>query len=259
MSEAIFVRDGDTYVPTSNAIGPWSKESLHGGPPAALLARAVEREVGNSEMAVARLTVDLFRAVPKAPLTDTARTVRDGRRIKAVDASLFAGDVEVARASAVALLRTGDFESEAVPAPVGPDGLPPLRMSMGDGLFPKMFLDCLDARSLGEATGLAGAWFRMPVELVEGEAVTPFQFAAAMSDFGNLLAGISGRREKDGDWSFINTDITLNLAREPSGEWICVIAERPLASNGVGSVQVAQYDLRGQFGSSSHSRLANPR
>jgi Acyl-CoA thioesterase N-terminal domain/Acyl-CoA thioesterase C-terminal domain len=259
MSETIFSRDGDTYVPTPNAVGPWNRESMHGGPPAGLLARAVEQEVDNPDMTVARLTVDLFRSVPMAPLTVAARTVRDGRRIKAVDASLFGGDTEVARATAVALLRTGDFESDFAAPPPGPDGLPPLRESMGEGLYPKMYIDCLESRALGETTDRMGAWFRMPVQLVEGEHVTPFQFAASMSDFGNLLAGIPGRQEAASDWSFINTDITLNLAREPVSEWICLVAQRPLASNGVGSVQVSQYDLKGQFGSSSHSRLANPR
>ncbi len=259
MTEAIFVREGDTYVPTDNAIGPWNPGTLHGGPPAGLLGRAVELEVDNPEMVVARLTVDLFRAVPMEPLTVTSRTVRDGRRIRAVDASLFAGEVEVARASAVAHLRTGDFESEAPPPPPGPDGMQTLREAMGGGDFRKMYLDSLESCALGADTGKIGSWFRMPVQLVAGEHLTQFQFAASISDFGNLLAGMGGRKTRDASWSFINTDITLNLAREPVGEWICLVAQPPLAANGVGSVPVSQYDPNGLFGYSSHSRLANPR
>ena len=259
MPDCLFERSGDTFVPTDNSIGPWSPGTLHGGPPAGLLARAIEIEVGNPEMVVSRLTVDLFRAVPMAPLTVTTRTVRAGRRIKAVDASLLAEDVEVARASAVALLQSGDFEADAAPPPPGPEGMPSLRQAMGGGQMPKMYLDCLDSRSLGESSELHGAWFHLPVHVVDDEPLTPLQFAASVADFGNLLAGMTGRRQRDENWSFINTDINLNLARNPIGEWICLVAEPPLAFNGVGAVQVRQYDTRGLFGYSSNARLANPR
>ena len=194
-----------------------------------------------------------------SPVTVTSRTVRNGRRIKAVDASLFAGDVEVARATAVAHLRTGTFESDASAPPPGPNGLPTLREAMGGGDFARMYLDHLESRALAEATGQLGSWFRTPLQLVEGEDVTPFQFAASVSDFGNLLAGMDGRRTRDANWSFINTDITVNFAREPIGEWICLVVQPPLAASGVGAVQVAQYDLKGLYGYSSHSRLANLR
>ena len=40
---ALFVPDGDDLVPTDLARGPWSPESLHGGPVAALVTRATER------------------------------------------------------------------------------------------------------------------------------------------------------------------------------------------------------------------------
>lgn len=30
MAEALFLRDGEAYVPTENASGPWSPDYLHG-------------------------------------------------------------------------------------------------------------------------------------------------------------------------------------------------------------------------------------
>src|SRR5947199_377466 len=64
MSEALFVPEGERFLPTELCRGPWSPDAQHGGPPAALLARAVERLGGGDGMQVARLTVELLRPVP---------------------------------------------------------------------------------------------------------------------------------------------------------------------------------------------------
>jgi hypothetical protein len=46
LPQALFVVDGARFVPTVLCRGPWSADAQHGGPPAALLARAVERFAG---------------------------------------------------------------------------------------------------------------------------------------------------------------------------------------------------------------------
>lgn len=62
---ALFLADGDQFVPQDVARGPWDPTALHGGPTAALLARAVEGHEADpaQPMRVARLTVDLLRPV----------------------------------------------------------------------------------------------------------------------------------------------------------------------------------------------------
>ena len=42
-ASALFVPDGDGWRPTGYSRGPWSNDSLHGGPVAALLTRELER------------------------------------------------------------------------------------------------------------------------------------------------------------------------------------------------------------------------
>src|SRR3989442_11866687 len=105
MADALFERDGARFVPTELCRGPWSPDAQHGGPPAALMARAVERFEGGEEMQVARLTVELLRPVPLVPLTVAARWARPGRKVQIVEASLRAGDSEVARALGLRLRR----------------------------------------------------------------------------------------------------------------------------------------------------------
>src|SRR3954453_18033558 len=99
MADALFHIDGDTFVPTGLARGPWSPDAQHGGPPAALLMRAIEAIDSPQPMQVARATFELLRPVPLAPLTITTSTVKAGRRVQVLGASLFAGDAEVVRAT----------------------------------------------------------------------------------------------------------------------------------------------------------------
>ena len=44
MVEALFTRSADdSYIPSDHARGPWDPDALHGGAPAALIAREFER------------------------------------------------------------------------------------------------------------------------------------------------------------------------------------------------------------------------
>lgn len=265
--QPLFLRRGGVYVPTAMTVGPWSPDALHGGPPTALLARAVEEEARSRGLFVSRLTVDLFRAVPMAPLTVHAEVVREGRRIVAVKASLLAGGLEVSRASGLLLLPSASDEASATePPPPGPAGLPELlpalRGPAGERPFPPMFLDAVDARLVaGEGEdGRPAAWFRLPVPLVEGEDLTPLQRLAAVSDFGNLLANFDPARRRSGRGpGYINTDTTIYVLRYPVGDWICLRAERRCVRDGLGLVEVAQFDEQSWYGHSVHARLANAR
>ena len=100
-----FVTDGTGYVPTRLARGPWGP-SISGNYVGGLLGRAVELEVDDVDLQPARLTVDLLRPVALKPLQMHSSVVRDGRRLRLVDAVMTQNDVIVARASALFLRRS---------------------------------------------------------------------------------------------------------------------------------------------------------
>ncbi|MDD9941157.1 MAG: thioesterase family protein [Myxococcales bacterium] len=261
----VFRREGPLFVPTDAAPGPWSPDALHGGPTCGLLARGLEREVDDPSMLPARLSVDLFRAVPKAPLQVRTRRVRDGRRIKVVDASILHEDTEVARASGLFLLRTDDSINEPWPRKMpGPDGIE--TTSLGgrraqSASRPKGFHTTIETRWATErGQGPQAAWFRMPGDLVEGETTSPFARAAAVGDFANAVASFSmPRREGTRGPIFINTDTTLYMSREPVGEWIGMAADYGVEREGIGLVEVIHFDAEGRYGRSVQARLANRR
>ena len=74
---------GDT-LPTTGS--PWGPESQHGGPPAALLAWAIERL---ADGVVSRFTMELLGPVPLGALTVSARVERPGRSVQLVAAELY--------------------------------------------------------------------------------------------------------------------------------------------------------------------------
>jgi hypothetical protein len=266
--DAIFHRDGEAFLPTRFAGSPWTRGALHGGPPAGLLAHAIERHVGDPEMQLARLTVDLFRAAPMEPLHVRAETVRHGRRLRAVQASLFAGDTEVTRASALLLRRsdapTGDEEH---PPPPGPGGYTTvqgiMRRPRNEGEErPGGFLDgfhtTIETRWVSEPGDPPVVWTRIPMPLIEGIETSPAMRAASLADFGNALANQVGNPSAR-SLSYINADITLYLHRDPVGEWLCLSPDHRDETDGVGLIESVWYDVEGRYGRGVQARLANPR
>ncbi len=264
--DAIFVPDGGRFVPTKRAGSPWGPGLLHGGPPAGLLARAIEHHVPDPTFAVTRLTIDLFRPVPMQPLEVRAETVREGNRIHAVQAGLFADDVEVSRATAV-LLRKSEAQAdphEGRAMPPGPEGL--ATSSMGGGMrrmegppehVPSGFHTTIEVRWVNRPYehGPNMAWIRIPVPLVAGEPTSPLVRAAAVSDFGNAFANIG----RPGGPGYINADITLYLHRLPDGEWVGMQAQRVTEPVGLGVATTTLYDHLGPIGGTMHALLANQR
>src|SRR5438105_2907796 len=84
----LFERDGELFVPTAHTRGPWDPRAQHGGPPAALLGRALEALPAEAGMRTVRCAVDILRPVPLQPLRVTARVDREGRRVQHTVAAL---------------------------------------------------------------------------------------------------------------------------------------------------------------------------
>ncbi len=262
MTEAVFQMDGDRFVPGAAAGGPWSHETLHGGAACGLLAREIERAAPDPAFALMRLTVDLFRAIPRAPLEVRLVPVRAGRRVHAVAASLYAGETEITRASALLMRRNEGAEAGADlgPPPPGPAGIATTRLVPDRTAgFPTGFHTTVECRwvSRGGETPPC-VWMRLPVPLVAGEETTPLQHAAALADFGNALASL-GARAAGRDAGYINADVTLYLARTPAPGWIALEAERQSERDGVGLVEVALSDEHGRFGRVAQARLLQGR
>lgn len=251
--------DDDTFQPTDLTRGPWSPLSQHGGPPSALLARAVE-STEPSSMFVARFTVEFIRPVPLVPLSVASRVTRPGRRVQMVEATLTAEGEIVARAMALRIrVHDGINLPPEAAGPVEilepPDTVESVRLVPVDW---ENFGDALDTRPLvGGLTepGPSVAWIRLKVPLVQGEEPSSLQRVLVAADCGN---GISSAVDIN-RYIFINPDLTVYQHRSALGEWIGLDALTRLESHGSGLAEAALFDGSGRFGRSLQSLYVDER
>jgi hypothetical protein len=247
--------------PVPEASSPWSADMLHGRLLAGLAARAVEQHPDiDPELRLARLTVDMYRFPPMVPHQVSARVVRQGRRVGAIDVSITAttkdGRNEVARASAL-LLRTGEPPAtNAWRAPEwnvpDPDDLPPLLDPAGNEPSAEGWEIRLVNPSGFWSDERKQVWSRDNRPLVAGEPLTPLVRAALSADLPNPLAN-AGRE----GLSFINADLTLFLARPPGSDWIGLEVAGHIAADGLALGSCTLYDFDGPIGWSSVCAVAN--
>ena len=259
MADALYLTEGDRFVPTEATIGPWDRNAQHGGPAAALLARAVEQIDSLVPMQVTRLTYDLLRPIPLTPLEVRTSVVRDGKRISVVEAGLYADDLLVMRVSALRI-RSADLP---LPDGVQPDDVPPLPVGEGEeaillgggNAYNDLGIEIRFALGGFQFAGPGTAWVRLRLPVVAGEEPSPLVRAAAAADLGNGVSSVLKQRE----WLYINPDLTVHLSRPPIGEWIAVRAVTHPGPSGAGMAESALYDSRGRIGRSVQSLLLDKR
>lgn len=261
--EAIFQRDGDLWTPSEYAQGPWNPEHVHGGPVCGMLGHAVEACESPVPMRVARLTVEMTRAVPMTPLVVRAEVTRSGWRIQQVDARIEADGVAVARATALRM-RVGKAHPEAVidlsePVPArtpNPADYHKLSDEKGMLFFPG-FIKALEfLRSVPPQPGAAGvSWARMKVPFVAGEETTPFVRLALLCDFASGTGNALDFRH----FTSINPDLSLHVRRLPRGEWIGIQARSHLEPDGIGQSHATLFDDEGAVARALVSLLVEPR
>jgi hypothetical protein len=252
---ALFTEQDGLFVPSGHARGPWDINSLHGGAPAALLARAVERLEAPGPMLLSRITMEFVGAVPLAPLEVRAEVVRPGKRLQLVEATISADGREVCRARAVRLrLAPVAVPHRAMPAPrLEPPsgeawqmGVPAHGATEG---FGQTGMELRFVHGHFEVRGPTTAWFRLTMPLVAGEEPSPTQRAVAAADFGN---GISAELGFEGHL-FVNTDLSVHLSREPVGEWIAVEAVTEHGPQGTALAASVLHDADGPVGRAAQS------
>jgi len=253
---AFYEPDGDVLVPTGLTRGPWDPGAQHAGPPAALLGRAIEADGRH----VGRITIEILRPVPIAPLAVTHRVVRPGRAVELVEAVLAEATGErreLARALAWRLLPQAGIEpGEPDPPPPGPEAgrtVPFFATGQDEG-----FHTAMDMRFVEGAftePGPAVVWLRMRQPLVAGEPVSPLARVLVAADAGNGVSATLDHRR----FLFINTELTVHLLREPAGEWVCLDAVTRLGAPGLGLAESVLSDERGRLGRAAQTLLVRPR
>jgi hypothetical protein len=283
MSDSVFLADGELFVPTDHARGPWDPQALHGGAAAALMTAAFERVEPGGELPIARMGFELLRPIPVAQLSISAQIIRPGRRVQELAAELRHGEELIARASALRVQRIpdglpgvspaprDDAGSPGIPAPTreeapnaahdgrmpGPDAGEPVRFALNDADTTSFAASAMEMRWLDAPfeLGPARVWMRLRYPLLPGEPLTPLARLAATADFGNgVSAALPFER-----YLFINADLTIHLQRAPLGEWIGLDARTLLRGGGMGLAESVLHDVHGPVGRAFQTLVVQPR
>lgn len=254
-NEPFFRKADGRFLPTRAGVGPWDKDSLHGRLIIGLLGAEIERQYRTPEYMPARLTVDMYRLPDLSPIEVVTRVVKDGYRIKVVDAEFISGGQSAGRATCQLLRRTENppgnvWTPPAWDAPKPADIPEPQDRRAGMGGMWAM-------RPISGAFGSLGVrktWMAEVRELVEGEPFTPFARVATAADFASPFANAG-----DQGLGYINTDLTLYLHREPVTEWVGFEVINHGASDGVAIGECFVHDEQGPIGSASCTALAQKR
>src|SRR6267143_1920543 len=255
MTDAFYIPDGTDFVATIHTRGPWSPKHQHGGPPAALLARAIEAQAPG--FMVARITVDFLLPVPIDRLAARVETLRAGAKVQRLVARLLHGERVVAHALA-ALARPAPV---AIDSPANDPPLPP-PASARPWEFPFFnepisYHTAMETRLVrGEwGSGRVAAWMRQRIALVAGTETSPLERVLVAADSSSgVSAAIEHARV-----TAINADLSVSVHRPLQGEWVGMDSLSLYEPSGVGLADTRLHDVRGPIGRALQSLVVEGR
>jgi len=257
VADSFYVPIGDgKWLATVHTTGPWDAAAQHGGPPSALLGRAMQRCEPRDDMIIARFTCEILSAIPVGEISVQARIARPGRSVQLLEGVIAAGGREVAWARAWRVLRA--HSPSAGPGLPPPPRLPGHGAPLPPGGWVDGYLSAIEWRTVrgqfGER-GPATVWARMRYPLLPDEEPGPLERVLAIADSSSGVSGELDLRE----WHFINPELTVHLHREAAGEWICLDAQTIISAGGAGLGMSVLSDLDGSVGVCAQSLLIAPR
>lgn len=249
LPDAFYRNSGNgRYESTSATAGPWSPKTQHGGPPSALVGRAIERHEPRPGFRVARITLEIPRPVPVGDLEVVVRTVRSGGRAELIEGEVVSAGEPVVLARAWRLAGSPGDTPRLRPAPEAPPLPAPQPPHTMKGAHLDGYVSAIEWR-FGSGAGFdtpgpGWAWARQRLPLVAGEPDTPLTRVLTLAD-SNWAVGF----ELD-HWRqlVINTDVTLALHRDPVGEWLCLRAATAAGPAGSGLAEGRVDDAEGDCG-----------
>ena len=265
--------NGSMYHPTLHSQGPWAENMLHGRVISGLIAYEAElnlqNEVNMLEWQIARITVDMFRVAPMAPLMVEVQFIRSGRRIKVLDVEILterpeSGKVLIAKGLVVALKKSMSPLAKVWTPSRWPVEYPEKTDSqhasdVDDNMSSRPHIwetinvtdgDVGDNR-ISRKYGVRRAWIRETIDLVQGIVPSPLVRVAQVADIANPVANSSEEA-----LHYINVDITLYLNRNPISEWVGVETLQHGSTDGISIGAISLYDIDGLVGTSAVSGLA---
>lgn len=232
------------YQPTLRTQGAWQTWEQHMAPVAGLLAHEMESHHPRPDLQLSRITYEILGVIRAEPSTVRCRTVRRGRSIELVEATLSIRGTDVVRATGwrLSVQDTRDVAGGFPPALPHPDTLQPWQAT---AMWGGGYIASLDVRTVPESQpGSGKAWIQTSTGLVDGVTVSPVAAFVLLVDTAN---GVAVRAHPD-EWVFPNIDLTIHLFRPPAPGWVGFDTDVVFGEHGVGLTSSVLYDINGPVG-----------
>lgn len=251
--DALFAAEDGLYVPLEPSRGYWTFDSMHGRSIVGLIGYEIDRLHGAPGMVPARFNVDMHRLPPFAPIRVETKVLRDGGRLRLVEAVAFVGDVEYARGQCQ-YLRPAEQPKGRVWTPEHWDAPAPETIAPAPDPERKRLAEMRMVKGGFNQFGPRHVWMREFRDLILGVPLTPWARIVMAADFASPWAHMS-----DAGINYINTDVVVQLHRLPEGEFIGFEATGHEASQGIAVGNCRIYDREGPIGYISATALTNQR
>lgn len=242
------------YQPTIHVQGAWSEHEQHMAPVSGLLTHALERHAPREDLQLGRITFDILGMIPAEESVVRTRTLRPGRTIELVEATLAVGARDVVRATAWRLSRqdtsaVAAVEEPPLPAPEDTDPWEGMRIWSGG------YIASVEFRvAQGRRPGRGRAWLRTPYGLVDGEESTELARYVGLVDTANGI----GVRQSPESWMFPNTDLSIHLHRAPRLPWVGMDGRVSWGPTGLGVTATVLHDVDGPVGYATQVLTVRP-
>jgi hypothetical protein len=255
---AYFRRIDETrFQPTEHTGGGWDTEELHFSPLAGLIVHAIDGFMATRAEAgliPSRISYDILGRLANDVCEVRVETIRPGRTIELLEATLSIGGRAVIRARAWML---SEFDTRSVaggaadPLP-DPQALASWPMT---SIWPGGYIASLEVRPVVPVEpGRAIAWVSTAHSLVEGEEASALASYVALIDTANGLAA----RESPESWLYPNVDLTIHLHRRPEGRWVGLDSAAVFGATGQGITSSVLHDIAGPVGTAQQMLTVRP-
>lgn len=249
--------DEHRYGPTVHTGGGWDPDELHFSPLGGLIVHAIERHLAGRPdvgMMLSRISFDILGRLAADVCEVRVETIRPGRTIELIEATLLIRERAVIRARAWLLTRmdTSAVVGGGADPLTPPDALASWPMT---SIWPGGYVASVDARAVvPPQPGRATAWISSDLALVAGETASQLASYVALVDTANGIAV----RQPPSEWMFPNVDLTIHLHRQPEGRWVGLDTTVVFGPSGQGVTSTVLHDIAGPVGHAQQLLTVRP-
>lgn len=243
-----------SYMPTLHVQGAWNDHEQHMSPVGGLIAHELTRHDPRPDMQFGRITYEILGLIPAKETHIEVQTIRPGRTIELLEATLTVEGRVIIRARAwrLSVHETQDvagLELPCMPPPQECDDYDPTAE------WPGGWLASLRARTVpGGRSGRRRVWVQPTKSLVEGVDVDPLASFMTLIDTANGIA----TRVRPTQMMFPNVELSVHLFAAPDPSWVGLDTTVTFGHSGLGLTSSTLHDLRGPVGRAEQCLTVRP-